>query len=116
MASERPSGLRGRAARADANADLVATARLLRRLLPGEGSWGAADAHTAAPLPHRLGQQLAELKPERPSVLREVGLGALQAWQALSDAAILFIDLVGYSSWALEAGDEASVELLQQPA
>jgi adenylate cyclase len=60
--------------------------------------------------------------PEHPSAVRELGLGALQAWKAMSDAqrrrqgdtdvAILFTDLVGFSSWALEAGDEAAVELL----
>ena len=126
MASERAPGLRNRAARADANADLVATARLIRGLLPGEGSWDDTQAAADAPLPDRLGRQLAELNRDRPSLLREVGLGALQAWQALSeaqrrrrgasDAAILFTDLVGYSSWALEAGDEASVDLLQKVA
>jgi adenylate cyclase len=67
---------------------------------------------------------LAEVQPKGPSTLREVGTGALQAWQALSDAqkrrrgsadvAILFTDLVGFSSWALEAGDEAALEVLRQ--
>jgi adenylate cyclase len=126
MAPERAPGFRSRAARADANADLVSTAKLIRGLLPGEGSWDDTQPGADAPLPDRLGHQLAEMNRDRPSVLREVGLGALQAWQALSeaqrrrrgasDAAILFTDLVGYSSWALEAGDEASVELLQKVA
>jgi class 3 adenylate cyclase len=50
-------------------------------------------------------------------------MGALQAWQALSEAsgrgrgdhdvALLFTDLVGFSSWALEAGDAAVVDLLR---
>src|SRR6202022_4204535 len=54
---------------------------------------------------------------------RELGLGALQVWQALSEAqgrghgdeqvTLLFTDLVGFSSWALEAGDAAAVELLR---
>jgi adenylate cyclase len=58
--------------------------------------------------------------------MRELSLGALQAWQALSEAqgrgrgtvdvAILFTDIVGFSSWALEAGDEAALELLRQVA
>ena len=58
--------------------------------------------------------------------MRELGLGALQAWQALSEAqgrgrgnadvAILFTDLVGFSSWALEAGDETALELLRRVA
>ena len=54
---------------------------------------------------------------------RELGLGALQLWQALSEAqgrgrgeqelVIVFTDLVDFSSWALEAGDEAALELLR---
>jgi adenylate cyclase len=126
MAPERVPGFRNRAARADANADLVATAKLIRGLLPGEGSWDETQPGPDAPLPDRLRRQLAELNRDRPSFLREVGLGALQTWQALSeaqrqrrgagDAAILFTDLVGYSSWALEAGDEAGVELLKKVA
>lgn len=56
--------------------------------------------------------------------MREVGLGVLQAWQALGEAqgrgrgevdvAILFTDLVGFSSWALEAGDETALRLLRE--
>jgi adenylate cyclase len=66
---------------------------------------------------------VAETASERPSVTRELGLGALQLWQALSEAqgrgrgdhdlVILFTDLVDFSSWALEAGDEATLELLR---
>jgi adenylate cyclase len=58
--------------------------------------------------------------------VRELGLGALQAWQALSEAqgrgrgtvdlAILFTDIVKFSPWALEAGDEAALELLREVA
>jgi adenylate cyclase len=32
------------------------------------------------------------------------------------DVAILFTDIVGFSSWALDAGDEAALELLRQVA
>ena len=56
--------------------------------------------------------------------MREIGKGALQAWQALSEAqrrrqgtadvAIVFTDLVGFSDWALAAGDEAALEVLRQ--
>jgi adenylate cyclase len=67
---------------------------------------------------------VAEVQPKGPSTLGEIGKGALQAWQALSDAqkrkrgsadvAILFTDLVGFSDWALKAGDEAALEVLRQ--
>ena len=56
--------------------------------------------------------------------MREVGLSALQVWQALSESqgrgrgdrelAILFTDLVDFSEWALEAGDTLAVDLLRQ--
>jgi adenylate cyclase len=71
-------------------------------------------------------QHLAELRGETPGVLGELGLTALQAWQRLAesqdrgrgevDVAILFTDLVGFSSWALEAGDEPALRLLAQVA
>jgi class 3 adenylate cyclase len=69
-------------------------------------------------------KQLAELRSERPGVLGELGLTALQAWQRLAesqdrgrgkvDVAILFTDLVGFSSWALGAGDAAVLSLLRE--
>ena len=69
-------------------------------------------------------QHLAELRGETPGVLGELGLTALQAWQRLAesqdrgrgevDVAILFTDLVGFSSWALEAGDEPALRLLRE--
>jgi adenylate cyclase len=124
MASRRAPRLRDRAARTDANPDLVATAQLIRRLLPGDVEHGDEPPPDGDRLPERLGRQLSGLGSERPSVMREVGLGALQAWQALSEAqrrrrgtsdtAILFTDLVGFSAWALDAGDEAAVALLRQ--
>jgi len=71
-------------------------------------------------------QQLVSLRGERHGVLGEVGLTALQAWQRLAesqdrgrgrvDVAVLFTDLVGFSSWALEAGDAAAIRLLREVA
>lgn len=65
---------------------------------------------------------MAEKGGQSPSVARELGLTAVQLWQSLAEAqgrgrgeaelAILFTDLVDFSSWALEAGDEAVIELL----
>jgi len=102
----------------------VATAKFIRGLLPGDQLYGDALSTTGDDLPQHLGRLVADLRSERPSAVRELGLGVLQAWQALSEAqrrgrgavdvAILFTDLVGFSSWALEAGDEAALELLRQ--
>ncbi|HET7573833.1 MAG TPA: adenylate/guanylate cyclase domain-containing protein, partial [Solirubrobacterales bacterium] len=71
-------------------------------------------------------RQLVALRGERPGALGELGLSALQAWQRLAesqdrgrgkvDVAILFTDLVGFSSWALEAGDHSALRLLREVA
>jgi class 3 adenylate cyclase len=57
-------------------------------------------------------------------VAKELGLSALQIWQSLSEAtgrgrgdlemALMFTDLVGFSGWALRAGDAAVLELLRE--
>jgi len=112
-----PESLREVVRRTDANPQLVATARFLRGLIPG----GDPDTEE---LPRPMSRLMEEVQPQGPSTLREVGKGALQAWQALSDAqkrrrgaadvAILFTDLVGFSDWALQVGDEAALEVLRQ--
>jgi adenylate cyclase len=110
-------GIRDVVRKTDANPQLVATARFLRRLLPG------GEPETAE-MPEAMRRLVEEVQPDGPSAMREIGKGALQAWQALSEAqrrrqgtadvAILFTDLVGFSDWALEAGDEAALEVLRK--
>ena len=103
---------------------LVGLARAGRRLLPGDARYGD-PLSTAGDEPQQvLGRRLTSLTHERPGALRELGLGALQVWQALSEAqgrgqgdrelAILFTDLVDFSSWALDAGDTLAVDLLRE--
>ena len=104
----------------------MASAKFIRRLLPGDDRYGDALSTSAEEVPDRIGRLMAAVQPERQSALRELGLGTLQAWQALSEAqgrgrgridvAILFTDIVEFSSWALEAGDQAALELLRQVA
>jgi class 3 adenylate cyclase len=67
-------------------------------------------------------RELGALRGDNAGVLGELGLVAIQAWQNLAehrgrgrgdvDVAIMFTDLVGYSTWALDAGDEAAITLL----
>jgi adenylate cyclase len=124
--AEEPVKLRGRMVRTDSRPELVAWAKFIRRLLPGDDRYGDALSTTGKQPPERLGRLVSEVQSERPSAVRELGLGALQAWQALSEAqgrgrgtqdvAILFTDVVKFSSWALEAGDEAALELLREVA
>jgi adenylate cyclase len=70
-----------------------------------------------------VGRGVSALQLERRSLVQELGLAGLQVWQSLSEKtgrghgerelAILFTDLVGFSSWALKAGDLATLELLR---
>jgi adenylate cyclase len=122
--ADRAKKLREAAQRFDSRPGLVATAEFLRRILPGDRRYGDSLSTSGDELPDHLGRLVADLRMERPSAVRELGLGALQAWQALSesqrrgrgaaDVAILFTDLVGFSTWALEAGDDAALALLRQ--
>lgn len=69
-------------------------------------------------------RQLAALRGHEPGVTGELGAAVLQSWQRLAEAqgrgrgevdvAVLFTDLVGFSDWALTAGDELAVELLRE--
>src|SRR3954447_24156855 len=116
--------VRGAAVRADTQPRLLELARWLRRRLPGDDRFGDSLS-TAGDAPVQvLARGVSALQPERESFAHEVGMGALQVWQALSEAsgrgrgtddvALLFTDLVGFSSWALKAGDEPAVELLRE--
>ena len=116
--TDQSGDLRDVVRKTDANPQLVATARFLRGLIPGGGEPETKE------MPEPMQRLVAEVQPEGDSALREIGKGALQAWQALSEAqrrrrgaadvAILFTDLVGFSDWALAAGDEAALEVLRQ--
>jgi adenylate cyclase len=109
---------------------LLRAARGLRRLIPGDPDLGAPagldDDRASTALARTVADRGSTSDKKSAGLARELGLGALQVWQALSEAqanasgeveaAILFTDLVDFSKWALEAGDEASVELLRKVA
>ena len=110
--------------RLDSKARLVTAARALRRHLPGDPDLGDPLSIAGSEAPQLIGQRLSALSAERPSAMREVGLSALQVWQAASEAqgrghgerelAILFTDLVDFSDWTLEAGDTRALDLLRR--
>ncbi len=125
MAEEkRLSRLARRARDLDGGAGAVKAAQAARRALPGDSDYGdplsIGDGQRPGDL---LARYLSEVS-ERPSAARELGLGAVQVLQSLSesrgrgrgqqDVAILFTDLVEFSAWALEAGDEVALELLRR--
>jgi adenylate cyclase len=116
----------GAARRLNYQPDLLRSVRRARERLLG-GDELVDRLSTARGRPSDLAvQQLAELRREEPGVVGELGLTALQAWQRLAesqhrgrgtvDVAILFTDLVGFSSWALEAGDGPALRLLREVA
>jgi adenylate cyclase len=124
---ERPARkpFREAASKTDADPRVIGMLRALRRRLPGDERYGDPLSTAGEEPVNVIARRMSALAPaERPSAVSELGLGALQAWQALSeksgrgrgdqDLALLFTDLVGFSSWALEAGDAAAVELLRQ--
>lgn len=107
----------------DESPRMLRAAQAIRRMLPGDNQLGD-PLSTAGDEPSlMLARRVAESGASRPSAARELGLGALQVWQAMSEAqgrgrgdrelAILFTDLVDFSEWALEAGDENVLELLR---
>jgi adenylate cyclase len=110
--------------RVNRNPRLVEAAQQTRERLPGDDRVGDRLS-TAGGGPTDLAvRHLAELRGGAPGLAGELGLGALQLWQALAesqgrgrgelDVAVMFTDLAGFSSWALEAGDEQAIELLRQ--
>lgn len=123
-AAQRVARLRQAAVRMDSRPGLLTFARRLRTRLPGDERFGD-PLSTAGEAPVQvIARGVSALQPERESVAKELGLAGLQLWQSLSEAtgrglgdrelAVLFTDLVGFSSWALEAGDAAAVQLLRE--
>jgi class 3 adenylate cyclase len=110
--------------RVDAQPALLDAMRRLRRRLPGDERFGDPLSTTGANRVEVLARGVSTLPPERDSVAQEIGLAGLQVWQSLSEAtgrgrgeqplALMFTDLVGFSSWALEVGDAAALRLLRE--
>jgi adenylate cyclase len=124
MSDARSKRFAAAARRLNLNPRLVELARRTRERALGDDDL-IDHLSTARGRPSDLAaRQLVSLRGERPGFAGELGLTALQAWQRLAekqdrgrgkvDVAILFTDLVGFSSWALEAGDAAAVRLLRE--
>ena len=121
--SVRIARLRRVAAQLDGQSSLLEAARTLRKRLPGDEKFGDPLSTAGRAPVEVLARGVSALRPEPESVSRELGLAGLQVWQSISEAtgrgrghqemALLFTDLVGFSSWALDAGDEEALELLR---
>jgi adenylate cyclase len=119
-----PRRLAAGARRLNRNPALVDLASRNRRRRLGEAP-SDPFAGSGHPSEHAA-RELQALRGEQPGFMGELGLAALATWQRLAesqargrgdaDVAILFTDLVGFSSWALDAGDKATLALLRQLA
>ncbi|WP_414688909.1 adenylate/guanylate cyclase domain-containing protein [Mycobacterium sp.] len=107
-------------------AGVIGLVRRARRLLPGDPDFGDPLSTAGDGGPRAAARAASRLLGERGGASREVSLGALQVWQALTEAVsrrpanqevtIVFTDLVDFSTWSLDAGDEATLKLLRRVA
>ena len=105
---------------------LIGVVRRARRALPGDPDFGDPLSMAGDGGPRAAARAAGRLLGERGGASREVGLGALQMWQALTEAVsrqpanpevtLVFTDLVNFSTWSLHAGDDATLKLLRQVA
>ncbi|GAA3514617.1 adenylate/guanylate cyclase domain-containing protein [Dietzia aurantiaca] len=104
----------------------VEMARRVRRVLPGDSGFGDPLSAAGRDGAGTIARIAGRLFDERPTATREVTLGGLQLWHALRERAgrsvgeqevtIVFTDLVGFSNWAMGAGDEDALRLLRRVA
>ncbi|WP_434086348.1 adenylate/guanylate cyclase domain-containing protein [Mycobacterium lentiflavum] len=105
---------------------VVAFIRRARRMLPGDPEFGDPLSMAGDGGPRAAARAADRLLGDRDAASREVSLSVLQVWQALTEAVsrrpanpevtLVFTDLVGFSTWSLQAGDDAALTLLRQVA
>src|SRR4051794_22889036 len=103
---------------------LLQVIRTWRELLPGDPEFGDPMSTTGSDPARVLARRAWSSNETRWGALSELGLAVLQVadWAGADlrpgrqeePVAILFTDLVGFSSWALSVGDEESLEALRQ--
>ncbi|MGV9799519.1 adenylate/guanylate cyclase domain-containing protein [Mycobacterium sp. NPDC003449] len=104
---------------------LISLVKRVRRALPGDPEFGDPLSAAGEGGP-RAAARVADRLLDRDAASREVSLGALQIWQALTErvsgtpanpeVTLVFTDLVGFSAWSLRAGDDATLRLLRRVA
>jgi adenylate cyclase len=105
---------------------LMKAMKLAREILPGDSRYGDPLSTTGSEPRALVARRLGDAAKTRPGIMKEAGLSALQVWEAVAATdsnklgedrlAIAFTDLVGFSDWALEAGDDIALDLLRQVA
>lgn len=112
--------------RVNGNDRTIDVIRRLRQRLPGDPEFGDPLSTAGEGGPQAAARVTDRLIRDRDAASREVSLGVLQVWQALTEwasgrpanpeATLVFTDLVGFSNWSLKAGDEATLTLLRRVA
>jgi class 3 adenylate cyclase len=120
---QRPSGPAGWLKNTNHSPGVIAFLRRARRLLPGDPDFGDPLSVSGVGGPSAAARAADRLL-ERDAASREVSLGALQVWQAVTErvsgrpanreVTLVFTDLVGFSEWSLQVGDEATLKLLRR--
>jgi class 3 adenylate cyclase len=121
-----PDGTSGWLRSTNHHPDLIALIRRARRLLPGDPEFGDPLSAAGVGGARAAARAADRLMPDREAATREVSLGALQLWQAVTEkvsgkpanaeVTLVFTDLVGFSTWSLQAGDESTLRLLRRVA
>src|SRR3954469_24091722 len=103
---------------------LAEIVRAWRELLPGDARFGDPISTAGTEPAQVLARRAWAASGGHWTVLAELGLAALQVADWLGPSrgtlpsdervAVLFTDLVGYSSWAVQAGDRESIEALRR--
>lgn len=105
---------------------LIALVKRARRALPGDPEFGDPLSMAGEGAPRAAARTADKLLGDRNAASREISLAGLQVWQAMTEkvarrpanaeVTIVFTDLVGFSSWSLVAGDDATLTLLRRVA
>lgn len=111
---------------ANQRGDLIGAIRKARENLPGDPAFGDPLSVSGPGGVRAVARAADKLVGDSPSAARELGLGALQVWQAMlervgkgrgnAEITIMFTDLVAFSSWSLAVGDEVTLDLLRRVA
>ena len=94
----------------------------MRRTLPGDPDYGDPLSTMGTEPVQAVARRAYQLADGRLSILGQMGLAMLQVADWVQDGgaarshevAIAFTDLVGFSGWAVDAGDQAALDLLRR--
>jgi adenylate cyclase len=114
--------IRHAARRVNEAPSLEAGMEFARRLLPGDPDFGDPLSTMSTEPVHAVARRAYQISEGRLSLLGQVGLAVLQVANWIQDGgharprevAIAFTDLVGFSDWAVDMGDEAALDLLRR--